>query len=121
MRNGWDECVIKVNDLVSGREPKVIDLPLNYFPRYFQQKLEGSPGTSGVSWAGTIARPQLHNRGFEGFESVPHIRTSFDKWFNDTYVKEWEEKNDTEVTVDPITIGINERAVAEVKAQEELS
>jgi multiple sugar transport system substrate-binding protein len=29
-----------------------------------------------------------------------HIVPAFDKWFKETYVKEWGEKNDTEVTVD---------------------
>jgi multiple sugar transport system substrate-binding protein len=47
-----------------------------------------------------------------------HFVPGFDKWFNGTYVKEWGEKNDTEVTVDNIALtGLNARAAAEVSAQ----
>src|ERR1044071_8352576 len=31
-----------------------------------------------------------------------HFVPAFDKWFNETYVKQWGEKNNTEVTVDNI-------------------
>jgi multiple sugar transport system substrate-binding protein len=42
----------------------------------------------------------------------------YDKWFNNTYIKEWGAKNDTEVIVDNIGLaGINARAAAEVGAQ----
>ena len=47
-----------------------------------------------------------------------HFVPAFDKWFNEKYVKEWGEKNNTEVTVDNIGIaGISARAAAEVSAQ----
>ena len=47
-----------------------------------------------------------------------HFVPAFDDWFNKKYVKEWGEKNDTEVIVDNIGIaGINARAAAEVSAQ----
>ena len=46
-----------------------------------------------------------------------HIVPSFDKWFDNTYVKEWGEKNDTEVIVDHRSIGMLGVAAAEVKAQ----
>ncbi len=47
-----------------------------------------------------------------------HFVPGYDKWFNNTYIKEWGEKNDTEVTVDNIGLaGINARAAAEVSAQ----
>jgi multiple sugar transport system substrate-binding protein len=47
-----------------------------------------------------------------------HFVPGFDKWFNETYVKEWGAKNDTEVTVDNIAIaGLNARARAETLAQ----
>jgi multiple sugar transport system substrate-binding protein len=43
-----------------------------------------------------------------------HFVPGFDKWFNETYVKEWGANNDTEVTVDNIAIaGLNARARAE--------
>jgi multiple sugar transport system substrate-binding protein len=47
-----------------------------------------------------------------------HFVPAYDKWFNDEYVKEWGDKNDTEVTVDNINLGlIPSRAAAEVSAQ----
>ncbi len=47
-----------------------------------------------------------------------HFVPGYDKWFNETYVKEWGEKNDTQVIVDNIGLaGINARAAAEASAQ----
>jgi len=47
-----------------------------------------------------------------------HFVPAFDKWFNETYIKQWGEKNNTEVTVDNIGLaGLSARAAAEVSAQ----
>jgi multiple sugar transport system substrate-binding protein len=47
-----------------------------------------------------------------------HFVPAFDEWFNETFVKEWGEKNDTEVIVDNVHYaGIPARAMAEVSAQ----
>ena len=47
-----------------------------------------------------------------------HFVPAYDEWFNETYVKEWGEKNDTEVIVDNINnVGIPARAEAEISAQ----
>jgi multiple sugar transport system substrate-binding protein len=47
-----------------------------------------------------------------------HFVPAYDEWFNKKYVKEWGEKNDTEVIVDNIGIaGLSARAAAEVSAQ----
>ncbi|MEX0591315.1 MAG: extracellular solute-binding protein [Xanthobacteraceae bacterium] len=47
-----------------------------------------------------------------------HFVPGYDKWFNNEYVKEWGAKNDTEVVVDNINLGlIPSRAAAEVSAQ----
>ncbi|NJD61175.1 MAG: extracellular solute-binding protein [Deltaproteobacteria bacterium] len=47
-----------------------------------------------------------------------HFVPAYDKWFNNTYTKEWGQKNDTEVIVDNIGLaGINSRAAAEVSAK----
>jgi multiple sugar transport system substrate-binding protein len=47
-----------------------------------------------------------------------HFVPNYDEWFNKKYIKEWGEKNDTEVTVDNIGIaGLSARAAAEVSAQ----
>ena len=48
-----------------------------------------------------------------------HFVPGYDKWFDNTYTKEWGAKNDTNVIVDHIAIGeINARAAAEVAAEE---
>jgi multiple sugar transport system substrate-binding protein len=47
-----------------------------------------------------------------------HFVPNYDKWFNNTYVKEWGQKNDTEVIVDNVGIpAINPTAAAEVSAK----
>jgi multiple sugar transport system substrate-binding protein len=47
-----------------------------------------------------------------------HFVPAFDKWFNETYVKEWGQKNDTEVIVDNIGIAaLPARAAAEASAK----
>src|SRR5215472_4183167 len=47
-----------------------------------------------------------------------HFVPGYDKWFNETYIKQWGAKNDTEVSVDNIDVkAINARAASEVSAQ----
>jgi multiple sugar transport system substrate-binding protein len=47
-----------------------------------------------------------------------HFVPAFDKWFKNTYVKEWGEKNDTEVIVDHVSVmELFERPVAEILTQ----
>jgi multiple sugar transport system substrate-binding protein len=47
-----------------------------------------------------------------------HFVPAYDKWFDNTYIKQWGEKNDTEVIVDHVGIpALNSRAAAEVSAQ----
>jgi multiple sugar transport system substrate-binding protein len=47
-----------------------------------------------------------------------HFVPAYDKWFNNTYTKEWGAKNGMEVIVDNIGLGgLNARAAAEVSAQ----
>jgi multiple sugar transport system substrate-binding protein len=47
-----------------------------------------------------------------------HFVPAFDKWFNESYVKQWGEKNNTDVTVDNISLaGLSARAASEVSAQ----
>src|SRR2546426_2959770 len=47
-----------------------------------------------------------------------HFVPAYDKWFNGQYIKEWGEKNDTEVIVDNVGIpAINPTAAAEVSAK----
>jgi multiple sugar transport system substrate-binding protein len=48
-----------------------------------------------------------------------HFVPGFDKWFNGTYIKQWGDKNDTEVTVDNVAVtAIPARAASEVSAQQ---
>jgi multiple sugar transport system substrate-binding protein len=48
-----------------------------------------------------------------------HFVPGYDKWFNETYAKEWGAKNNTEVTVDNIAIAeLISRAAAEVYARQ---
>jgi multiple sugar transport system substrate-binding protein len=47
-----------------------------------------------------------------------HFVPAYDEWFNKKYVKEWGDKNNTEVTVDNIGIaGLSARAAGEISAQ----
>jgi multiple sugar transport system substrate-binding protein len=47
-----------------------------------------------------------------------HFVPGYDKWFNGPYIKEWGEKNDTEVIVDNVGIpALNPTAAAEVSAK----
>jgi multiple sugar transport system substrate-binding protein len=47
-----------------------------------------------------------------------HFVPEYDKWFNETYVKEWGEKNETKVIVDNVGMtSLNSRAEAEISAQ----
>jgi multiple sugar transport system substrate-binding protein len=47
-----------------------------------------------------------------------HYIPGYDKWFNESYVKEWGARNDTEVIVDNISLAaLNARADAEALAQ----
>lgn len=46
-----------------------------------------------------------------------HFVPSYDTWFNDVYVREWGQKNDTEVIVDNVGLGdLGDLAAAEAKA-----
>jgi multiple sugar transport system substrate-binding protein len=48
-----------------------------------------------------------------------HFVPSYNHWFNDTYAKEWGDKNDTQVIVDYVGMSdLNSRALAEVRAQQ---
>jgi multiple sugar transport system substrate-binding protein len=47
-----------------------------------------------------------------------HFIPAFDRWFNDVYVKEWGEKNNTRVIVDNVGMtSLHSRAAAEISAQ----
>jgi multiple sugar transport system substrate-binding protein len=48
-----------------------------------------------------------------------HFVPGFDRWFNETYIKEWGEKNGTNVTVESVGLGdLSSRATAEAQAKQ---
>ena len=48
-----------------------------------------------------------------------HFVPEYDKWFNNTYIKEWGEKNDTKVLVDNVEMtSLGSRAAAEVRRRD---
>jgi multiple sugar transport system substrate-binding protein len=70
---------------------------------------------------GPLARPRPAHAAMKTLKILQwsHFVPAYDKWFNGQYVKEWGAKNDTEVTVDNINLGlIPSRAAAEVSAQQ---
>jgi multiple sugar transport system substrate-binding protein len=80
-------------------------------------------GAVGASLGANLVLPQRPVYGAAAKKTLKilqwvHFVPAFDKWFNETYIKEWGQKNDTEVTVDNIGLaGLSARAAAEVSAQ----
>jgi len=78
---------------------------------------------SGAAAAGVGANIIIPGRSLAAKKTLKilqwvHFVPAYDKWFNGTYVKEWGQKNNTEVIVDNIGLGaIPSRAAAEVSAQ----
>ena len=73
-----------------------------------------------VAGTGTLAFPRYGAAQPKTLKILQwvHFVPGYDKWFNETYVKEWGEKNDTKVIVDNIGLaGLNSRAAAEVSAK----
>jgi multiple sugar transport system substrate-binding protein len=73
-----------------------------------------------VANTGSLVRPRPAYAARKALKILQwsHFVPAYDKWFNNQYVKEWGAKNDTEVTVDNINLGlIPSRAAAEVSAQ----
>jgi len=67
-----------------------------------------------------VSRPRLARAAMKKLRILQwvHFVPAYDEWFNKQWIKEWGQKNDTDVTVDNIGIaGINPRAAAEVSAQ----
>lgn len=77
----------------------------------------GAIGLAATIGPFVITRPARAAKTLKILQWV-HFVPRYDKWFNNTYIKEWGKKNDTEVIVDNISISqINARAAAEVSAQ----
>jgi multiple sugar transport system substrate-binding protein len=75
-------------------------------------------GAGALATLGARARPAHAATKTLKILQWSHFVPAYDKWFNNQYVKEWGAKNDTQVTVDNINLGlIPSRAAAEVSAQ----
>ena len=79
-----------------------------------------------VGAAGIVAgvAPYVHTRPARAAAKTlrilqwSHFVPAYDTWFDNTYTKQWGQKNDTEVIVDHVGVpAINSRAAAEVSAQ----
>jgi multiple sugar transport system substrate-binding protein len=79
--------------------------------------------TAGAGALGTVLGPSIIIPGCAKKKTLKiiqwnHFVPGYDKWFNETYVKQWGEKNGTEVIVDNVGLAtLNSRAAAEVSAQ----
>ena len=80
--------------------------------------------TAGALAAAAAAGPFVARRARAASKTLKilqwsHFVPAYDKWFDNTYTKEWGRKNDTEVIVDHVGVAaLNSRAAAEVSAQQ---
>jgi multiple sugar transport system substrate-binding protein len=84
-----------------------------------RRKLLQVAGTAGVAASLGVQR-RAYGQGRKKLKLLQwnHFVPGYDKWFNGQYIKEWGEKNNTEVTVDNVGIpALNPTAAAEVSAQ----
>ncbi|TAK47610.1 MAG: twin-arginine translocation signal domain-containing protein [Xanthobacteraceae bacterium] len=82
--------------------------------------IKTAAGAGLVAVAGPLARPRPAHAAKKTLKILQwsHFVPAYDKWFNTQYTKEWGDKNDTDVVVDNINLGlIPSRAAAEVSAQ----
>src|SRR5581483_11621299 len=102
------------------REPREGIMTIRKRSRWSRRDIIKTAGAAGA--AATIG-PFFHVNPARAARTLKilqwsHFVPAYDKWFNNEYTKEWGKKNDTEVTVDNINLGlIPSRAAAEVSAQ----
>ena len=92
-----------------------IRVPRNPYRRDFIRTAGGAALGLGAS----IVAPRWAAAGQKTLKILQwnHYVPEYDEWFNNTYVKEWGEKNDTRVIVDNVDMAsINGRAAAEISA-----
>jgi multiple sugar transport system substrate-binding protein len=81
-------------------------------------KVASSAVTIAVAAPIVVAKRAKAQRKILKIMEWKHFVPAYNEWFKDSYIKEWGEKNDTEVILDHIGMDeINDRAAAEVKAQ----
>jgi multiple sugar transport system substrate-binding protein len=76
-------------------------------------------GAAGL-WSGLILPKYAHAQKKKTLKICQwsHFVPGYDKWFNGTYIKQWGDKNDTEVTVDNVAVtALGQRGAAEASAQ----
>ncbi|HZX43965.1 MAG TPA: twin-arginine translocation signal domain-containing protein, partial [Myxococcaceae bacterium] len=85
-----------------------------------RRKLLQVAGTATVGAALGVHRKVYAQGGAKKLKLLQwnHFVPGYDKWFNGTYIKQWGEKNNTEVTVDNVGIpALNPTAASEVSAK----
>src|SRR3982074_2119112 len=73
---------------------------------------------SGIPIEGCKKEPEKKKRKTLRIIQWNHFVPNFDKWFNEKYIKEWGDKNDTDVIVDNVGVAaLNPAAAAEVSSK----
>ena len=89
----------------------------NVSRRHFLGSAGAAGILSGVASASLSRRAQARSKTLRILR-WKHFVPGYDVWHNDSFIKEWGEKNDTEVIVDNVGLGeISSLASAEAKAQ----
>lgn len=86
--------------------------------RKFVKLTGGAAAAAGLTSAFLFPKRALAQQKTLKIVQWSHFVPGYDKWFDNTFTKEWGAKHDTNVIVDHIAIGeINARAAAEVAAK----
>src|ERR1700694_4825753 len=86
--------------------------------RKFVKLTGGAVAAAGMTSAFLFPQRALAQQKTLKIVQWSHFVPGYDKWFDNTFTKEWGAKNGTNVVVDHIAIGeINARAAAEVSAK----
>src|SRR6266568_5581268 len=86
--------------------------------RKFVKLTGGAAAAAGLTSAFLFPQRALAQQRTLKILQWSHFVPGYDKWFDNTFTKEWGQKHNTNVVVDHIAIGeINARAAAEVSAQ----
>ena len=77
-------------------------------------------GVVGIGLGANIFIPRVASAGRKKLKILrwAHWAPSFNEWFEKTWIKEWGEKNNTEVIVDNLATGFPEMAVTEAEKKE---
>jgi len=82
-------------------------------------KAAGALAVPGIITSPMLANAQVRRKKTLRIMQWNHFVPAFDEWFNKVFVKEWGEKNDTEVVVTNVGMtSVESRAAAEVKKKQ---